>query len=172
LRHRKGLYRKVTESKHEKKENIYPKPSSVHPGGLKGVVTCPWRRPDVAALQFKDMINFGETATPAMKDRYNGIVQTVCSDAGSFMDGFYGKKKDDKGGENRRLSAHGEFKGLCPSRRVFSALIQSCFLCGEYRSRTPAYASARNSFMDFGRARMTLFQFPFPHVWRISESNR
>lgn len=69
---------------------------------MKGldVVTCPWRRPAVGAEQYKDMINFRQTATPAMKDRYKGIVQTVWSDAGSFMEGFYGKKKDDKGGDN------------------------------------------------------------------------
>jgi len=69
---------------------------------MKGfdVVTCPWRRPDVATLQLNDIINFRETATPVMKDRYKGIVQTVWSDAGSFMDGFYGKKKDEKGGDN------------------------------------------------------------------------
>lgn len=69
---------------------------------MKGfdVVTCPWRRPDVAASQMADMINFRQTATPIMKDRYKGIVQTVWSDAGTFMDGFYNKKKDDKGGNN------------------------------------------------------------------------
>lgn len=69
---------------------------------MKGfdVVTCPWRKPEVGAEQWKDMINFRQTATPAMKDRYKGIVQTVWSDAGSFMEGFYGKKKDDKGGNN------------------------------------------------------------------------
>jgi N-acetyl-beta-hexosaminidase len=69
---------------------------------MKGfdVVTCPWRRPDVAASQMADMINFRQTATPTMKERYKGIVQTVWSDAGTFMDGFYNKKKDDKGGNN------------------------------------------------------------------------
>jgi N-acetyl-beta-hexosaminidase len=69
---------------------------------MKGfdVVTCPWRRPAVGAQQLKDMINFRQTSTAAMKDRYKGIMQTVWSDAGSFMDGFYAKKKDDDGGDN------------------------------------------------------------------------
>jgi uncharacterized protein involved in tellurium resistance len=69
---------------------------------MKGldVVTCPWRRPAVGVEQYKDMIDFRQTATPVMKDRYKGIVQTVWSDAGSFMEGFYAKKKDDKGGDN------------------------------------------------------------------------
>ena len=69
---------------------------------MKGldVVTCPWRRPAVGVEQYKDMIDFRRTATPVMKERYKGIVQTVWSDAGTFMDGFYAKKKDDKGGDN------------------------------------------------------------------------
>ena len=69
---------------------------------MKGfdVVTCPWRRPAVGTVQFADMIDFRETATAQMKERYKGIVQTVWSDAGSFMDGFYGNKKDEKGAEN------------------------------------------------------------------------
>jgi N-acetyl-beta-hexosaminidase len=68
---------------------------------MKGfdVVTCPWRKPAVGTVQYKDMINYRTTATPIMKDRYKGIVQTVWSDAGSFMDGFYGKQKDEKGGD-------------------------------------------------------------------------
>ena len=69
---------------------------------MKGfdVVTCPWRRPAVSVAQKTDMVNFRTTATSLMKERYKGIVQTVWSDAGNFMDGFYANKKDDKGGEN------------------------------------------------------------------------
>ena len=67
---------------------------------MKGfdVVTCPWRKPAVGTAQWNDMINFRETATPVMKDRFRGIVQTVWSDAGTFMQGFYENKKDEKGG--------------------------------------------------------------------------
>jgi len=69
---------------------------------MKGfdVVTCPWRRPAVGAEQWKDMIDYRNTATSLMRDRYKGIVQTVWSDAGSFMEGFYANKKDDKGGND------------------------------------------------------------------------
>jgi N-acetyl-beta-hexosaminidase len=69
---------------------------------MKGfdVVTCPWRRPAVGAQQMKDMHNYRQTATRDMKERYQGIVQTVWSGAGPFMDGFYGNKKDEKGGDN------------------------------------------------------------------------
>jgi len=68
---------------------------------MKGlnVVTCPWRNPPVAVEQLKDMLNFRETATPLMKEKYQGMVQTVWSDAGSFLNGFYGKAKDPKAGD-------------------------------------------------------------------------
>ncbi|CAN5207397.1 hypothetical protein BH20BAC1_BH20BAC1_27460 [soil metagenome] len=68
---------------------------------MKGfrVVTCPWRTASVAVQQTEDMVNFREHSTEAMQDRFYGMMQTVWSDAGSFMEGFYHKKKDDKGGE-------------------------------------------------------------------------
>lgn len=67
--------------------------------GLR-VVTCPWRNPSNAVLQVEDMIRFRKDSTPAMKERFQGIVQTVWSGPGEFLDGFYGKVKDDKAGAN------------------------------------------------------------------------
>ena len=68
---------------------------------LKGfnVVTCPWRNPDVGAAQVQDMNGFRKDSTPEMRNRFSGIVQTVWSDTKSFLDGFYGMKKDEEGGE-------------------------------------------------------------------------
>ena len=67
--------------------------------GLK-VVTCPWRNPGVAVVQAEDMVKFRKDSTPAMKENFQGMVQTEWSNPASFMDGFYSKKKDAKGGEN------------------------------------------------------------------------
>jgi hypothetical protein len=67
--------------------------------GLR-VITCPWRNPSVAVLQADDMISFRRDATPQMKDKYLGMMQTVWSGAEGFMDGYYGKTKDEKAGEN------------------------------------------------------------------------
>lgn len=68
---------------------------------MKGfkVATCPWRNPAVALSQVEDMHTFRRDATPEMKENYQGIIQTVWSDTRSFLDGYYGKKKDpsDKG---------------------------------------------------------------------------
>jgi hypothetical protein len=73
---------------------------------MKGfkVVTCPWRNPGVAVIQAEDMMRFRRDATPALKENFQGMVQTEWSSAGSFMDGFYNKKKDAKGGENTSWS--------------------------------------------------------------------
>jgi hypothetical protein len=62
---------------------------------MKGfrVVTCPWRRPPVAVVQTEDMARWRKYATPEMKPRYYGMVQTTWSDPGRFMDGFYGIKR-------------------------------------------------------------------------------
>ncbi|QJB30550.1 family 20 glycosylhydrolase [Chitinophaga oryzae] len=57
------------------------------------VITCPWRKPDNAVAQLEDMYDFRSSATPEMKPRYQGMMQTVWSDAGHFLDEFYGRGK-------------------------------------------------------------------------------
>ncbi len=58
---------------------------------MKGldVLTCPWRNPANAVLQTRDMFDFRASATSQMKDRYQGMMQTVWSGAGAFMKEFY-----------------------------------------------------------------------------------
>src|SRR5688572_5879103 len=56
--------------------------------GLK-VITCPWRNPAVAVAQVADMKRFRAESTPEMKENFQGMVQTVWSDAESFLKGFY-----------------------------------------------------------------------------------
>jgi len=69
---------------------------------LKGfrVLSCPWRRPEVAVDQVEQMLMYRQTATPEMKDRYAGVLQTIWTSAGNFMDEFYGRNpaRDDRGG--------------------------------------------------------------------------
>jgi hypothetical protein len=69
---------------------------------LKGfqVITCPWRNPSVVVDQLQDVYDFRRTATVETRDRYQGIMQTVWSDPVSFMDGFYGRSKDQGQQEN------------------------------------------------------------------------
>ena len=72
--------------------------------GLR-VVTCPWNNPRAAVLQVQDMIRFRERATPAMKDRFAGMVQTVWSGAGGFLNELAALKKESAASKNENMSA-------------------------------------------------------------------
>ena len=63
--------------------------------GLR-VVTCPWRNPESAVLQTQDMVDFREHSTPVMKERFMGMVQTIWSGAGQFLDSYYGRREDGR----------------------------------------------------------------------------
>jgi len=56
------------------------------------VVTCPWRNPENAVKQTQDMFRYRASVTPVMRDRFQGMMQTVWSGAEQFMDEFYGIK--------------------------------------------------------------------------------
>ena len=60
------------------------------------VVTCPWKNPEIAVKQTQDMFRFRASATPEMKDRYQGMMQTIWTGADEFMDEFYGRKTNSK----------------------------------------------------------------------------
>ena len=55
------------------------------------VVTCPWRTPPTAVMQAEDMAKFRKYATPEMKPRYYGMIQTTWMGPDGFIDGFNGK---------------------------------------------------------------------------------
>jgi hypothetical protein len=67
-----------------------PDPSAVY-FAMKGfqVVTCPYRKPEVTVAQVKDMARLRLTSTPQMKERFQGVMQTVWSDAGRFLSTEY-----------------------------------------------------------------------------------
>ncbi len=52
--------------------------------GLR-VVTCPWRKPDVAVQQVQDLARWRAISTVPVRDRLLGIVQTVWSGAEAFL---------------------------------------------------------------------------------------
>lgn len=58
------------------------------------VVACPWRDPEPAVAQVQDMVRFRQNATREMQARYCGVLQTVWSDADSFIRDFNLKKKE------------------------------------------------------------------------------
>jgi hypothetical protein len=68
---------------------------------MKGfrVITCPWRKPGVAITQTKDMFHFRETSTPDLKDRFQGIMQTIWVDADTFLKEFYASSDSQESGQ-------------------------------------------------------------------------
>ncbi len=73
-----------------------PDPTAVY-FAMKGfrVITCPWRTPEVGIQQLHDLIILRENATPEMKDRYQGMMQTVwMTDIATFLDIYSGAKED------------------------------------------------------------------------------
>jgi len=55
------------------------------------VVTCPWKLGDVAVTQIEDMIRFRRSSTPEMRSRFVGVMQTIWSPAGDFLDQYSGR---------------------------------------------------------------------------------
>jgi hypothetical protein len=62
------------------------------------VVTCPWRTPPTAVIQTDDMAKFRKYATPEMKPKYYGMMQTTWMGTDGFIDGFYGIKSEEAQG--------------------------------------------------------------------------
>ena len=63
------------------------------------VITCPWRRPDVAVTQLNDMVQFRKEADPALRKKYLGVMQTVWSSTSAFLNGYYGINMSDLNGQ-------------------------------------------------------------------------
>jgi hypothetical protein len=61
---------------------------------MKGysVVSCPYARAEVAREQLRMMVDLKEHATGDMRDNYFGMMQTVWTSAGNFLDEYYGLK--------------------------------------------------------------------------------
>jgi len=57
------------------------------------VATCPWRNGDLATQQLDLMVNLRKNATFAMRDKYQGMIQTVWTSAENFMDYYYGVRE-------------------------------------------------------------------------------
>jgi hypothetical protein len=70
-----------------------PDPTAVY-FAMKGldVVSCPWKNPESGAAQVRDMLRFRESSTPEMKKHFLGVVQTIWSGSGGFLDEYYGRK--------------------------------------------------------------------------------
>ena len=74
------------------------------------VITCSWRNAEKAVIQAQDMVKFRKSATREMKDHYQGIIQTIWTSAGQFLDNYYGRKPENS--DNSQDSQVACFKAL------------------------------------------------------------
>jgi hypothetical protein len=92
---------------------------------MKGftVATCPWRNPEISALQLKNMVDFRQQSPQILKARFHGIIQTVWSGADAFLKSYYdpetyqatetNRAQRNQGGDARSLTLlMNEFKKL------------------------------------------------------------
>jgi hypothetical protein len=73
-----------------------PEPTAVY-FAMKGldVVSCPYQIPSVAVIQVQDMVKLRANSSPDIAQHFKGVVQTVWSGAGQFLDRYYGRVPDD-----------------------------------------------------------------------------
>jgi len=93
---------------------------------MKGfdVATCPWRNPETAAIQLKNMVDFRQQSAREMGSRFQGVIQTVWSGADGFLKTYYNpetyhfppnatREQRNQGGDARTLKRMmEEFKKL------------------------------------------------------------
>lgn len=59
------------------------------------VVTCPWRKADIALTQLEQMKSFRQHATPVMRTKLQGMVQTIWTSSENFLALYYGEKENN-----------------------------------------------------------------------------
>lgn len=59
------------------------------------VVSCPYQVSSVAVCQAQDMVRMRLNSSAEMASHFKGVLQTVWSGAGSFLDKYYGRVPDD-----------------------------------------------------------------------------
>jgi len=66
---------------------------------LKGlrVIACPYNKADVTKAELELIQSFRENSNEVLKDRFLGVMQTVWSDAGNFLDLYYGEGTNERG---------------------------------------------------------------------------
>jgi hypothetical protein len=76
---------------------------------MKGfrVLSCPWRTPQYAVQQIRDVLDFRAGSTAEMKERFLGILETTWTHPGLFIQHYYGQQPDDE------ISPWNTYKTIC-----------------------------------------------------------
>ena len=86
---------------------------------MKGfhVVTCPWKSSKLAVLQADDMAQWRSRSPKELKERFDGVMQTVWSGVGSFLDKDYQSEPGATNSWNCFTAMFGEIKKLEPATK-------------------------------------------------------
>jgi hypothetical protein len=81
---------------------------------MKGfhVVTCPWKSADAAMEQARDMARWRKHSPGELRGRFEGVMQTVWSGAGSFLDKDYNSEPDAANSWNCFTAMFGQIKAM------------------------------------------------------------
>ncbi len=87
-------------------ERAIPTPAYFALKGLD-VIACSWRKPQVAVDQVKMVSNFRQNSTPEMSAHFLGVMHTVWTSAGNFMDNYFSLQPTviEKGSETECFKA-------------------------------------------------------------------
>jgi N-acetyl-beta-hexosaminidase len=78
---------------------------------LKGfrVIACPWNKPDVTRAQLELIDAFRQYSNDLLKERFLGVMQTIWSPPGRFLDMYY---DDEKKSNDRTMGPVNSFKEM------------------------------------------------------------
>jgi hypothetical protein len=81
---------------------------------MKGfhVVTCPWKSSQQAVWQAQDMAHWRSRSPAALGDRFEGVMQTVWTGAGRFLDKDFQSAPTETNAWNCFTAMFGEIKKL------------------------------------------------------------
>jgi N-acetyl-beta-hexosaminidase len=81
---------------------------------MKGfhVITCPWKSSELAVWQAQDMARWRSRSPEELKDRFEGVMQTVWSDSGQFLQRELKSKPEATNSWNCFKAMFGEIKKL------------------------------------------------------------
>lgn len=79
--------------------------------GLK-VIACPWNKPPVAVQYVNDVVENRRSATPQMKERYLGVMETVWTSVSSFLNRFYNQEQQPQNAQTRESLEPETFRAM------------------------------------------------------------
>ena len=82
------------------------------------VITCTWRTPAVAVAQTQDMVKFRQSVKPKIRKHFKGIMQTIWSGPGPFLNEYYAAKLTE---DNEKKTQANCFKALVAEMNKISA---------------------------------------------------